>query len=58
MNASSESGGPSFRRLSDEYAVSAQLHPEDVATVAAAGYRSILNNRPDFEGGPDQPTSA
>ena len=22
------------------------------------GFRSVINNRPDFEGGPDQPTSA
>ena len=26
--------------------------------AAAAGFRSVINNRPDFEGGPDQPTSA
>ena len=29
-----------------------------MAEAAAAGIRSIINNRPDFEGGPDQPTSA
>ena len=57
MNASIESGGPQFRRLSDDYGVTSQLHPADMATAAAAGYRSILNNRPDFEGGPEQPTS-
>lgn len=58
MNASIESSGPNFRRVSDDYGVSAQLHPADMPTAAAAGYRSILNNRPDFEGGPEQPTSA
>ena len=26
--------------------------------VAAAGFRSVINNRPDHEGGPAQPTSA
>lgn len=29
-----------------------------MAEAAAAGIRSVINNRPDFEGGPDQPTSA
>ena len=29
-----------------------------MAAAAAAGYRSVINNRPDFEGGPDQPTHA
>ena len=26
--------------------------------MAAAGYKSVIINRPDFEGGPDQPTAA
>jgi uncharacterized protein (TIGR01244 family) len=26
--------------------------------VAAAGYKSVIINRPDYEGGPDQPTAA
>jgi len=25
---------------------------------AQAGFKSVINNRPDFEGGPDQPTNA
>ena len=29
-----------------------------MAEAAAAGFRSVVNNRPDFEGGPTQPTSA
>ena len=29
-----------------------------IAEVARAGFRSVVNNRPDFEHGPDQPTSA
>ena len=27
-------------------------------TFTLAGFKSVVNNRPDFEGGPDQPTSA
>ncbi len=46
------------QRLTDDIAVSAQLAPEAIAEAAAAGYRSVINNRPDFEGGPTQPTSA
>lgn len=46
------------QRLSADIAVAPQLAPEAMAEVAAAGFRSVINNRPDFEGGPGQPTSA
>ena len=39
-------------------AIAPQLAPEAMAAAAAQGFRSVINNRPDFEGGPDQPTSA
>jgi uncharacterized protein (TIGR01244 family) len=35
-----------------------QLDAGAMAAAAAAGFRSVINNRPDGEGGPDQPTSA
>jgi uncharacterized protein (TIGR01244 family) len=38
--------------------VAGQLQPEDMPALAAAGIRSIINNRPDFEAGAAQPTSA
>ena len=44
--------------LSADIAVAGQLAPEAMADAAAAGFRSVINNRPDFEGGPTQPTSA
>lgn len=47
-----------LQRLSADIAVAPQLGPEAMAEVAAAGFRSVINNRPDFEGGPQQPTSA
>jgi uncharacterized protein (TIGR01244 family) len=47
-----------IRRLTNDISVTAQLSAEAIAEVAAAGFRSVVNNRPDFEGGPDQPTSA
>jgi uncharacterized protein (TIGR01244 family) len=46
------------QRLTADIAVAGQLEPAAMAEAAAAGYRSVINNRPDFEGGPTQPTSA
>ena len=50
--------GVTVQRLSDDVCVAPQLGPEAMAEAARAGFRSIVNNRPDFEGGPAQPTSA
>ncbi|SAI45678.1 Uncharacterized protein conserved in bacteria [Bordetella ansorpii] len=47
-----------IRPLSPDFAVAPQLTPEDMADVAAAGYKSVIINRPDYEGGADQPTAA
>ncbi len=44
--------------LTPDFAVAPQLEPAAMAEVAAAGFRSVINNRPDGEGGPDQPSSA
>ena len=44
--------------LSPELSVAGQLSAADMALAAQAGFRSVINNRPDFEGGPDQPTHA
>lgn len=38
-----------IRRLTETYAVSPQITPEDVAAIAAAGFTTIVNNRPDGE---------
>ena len=45
------------QQLSDEVSVAPQLSPQDMAAIAAAGYKSVIINRPDYEGGSDQPTS-
>lgn len=34
-----------------------QILPDDLAQIKAAGFASVINNRPDFEGGESQPTS-
>ncbi len=44
--------------LSADLSVSPQLEPGAMAAVAAAGFKSVINNRPDGEGGAAQPTSA
>ena len=44
--------------LSTDFAVAPQLTPDDMRAVAEAGYKSVIINRPDYEGGPEQPTSA
>ncbi|MEO8922924.1 MAG: TIGR01244 family sulfur transferase [Caldimonas sp.] len=46
------------QRLDADLSVAPQLAPEAMAEAAAAGFKSIINNRPDFEGGPTQPTHA
>ncbi len=46
-----------FYPLSDELAVAGQLSADDMATVAEAGFKSVVINRPDYEAGPLQPTS-
>lgn len=46
------------RAIADDVFVAPQLTPEAMAEAARVGFRSVVNNRPDFEGGPTQPTSA
>jgi uncharacterized protein (TIGR01244 family) len=47
-----------IRAVSDTVCVAPQMTPEAMAEVAALGFRSVVNNRPDFEHGPDQPANA
>lgn len=44
--------------IAEDVYAAPQLTPEAMAAAAEAGFKSVLNNRPDMEGGPDQPTSA
>jgi len=44
-------------RVTDTFSVSPQIRPDDVPTLAAEGYTTVINNRPDGEA-PDQPASA
>ncbi|MDE1948632.1 MAG: TIGR01244 family phosphatase [Burkholderiales bacterium] len=47
-----------LRAVAPDVCVAPQLSPEAMAEAARAGFRSVINNRPDFEHGPDQPTNA
>jgi uncharacterized protein (TIGR01244 family) len=47
-----------FVEITEDFAVGSQLAPEDLAELARLGFRSVINNRPDGEGGPDQPSDA
>lgn len=48
----------SARAITSEFFVAPQLSPQDMADAAAQGFKSILNNRPDMEGGAEQPLSS
>jgi uncharacterized protein (TIGR01244 family) len=47
-----------LRPIADDVCVAPQLSPAAMAEAARLGFRSVVNNRPDGEGGADQPRSA
>ena len=47
-----------LRAVAADVCVAGQLTPAAMAEAAAMGFRSVVNNRPDHEHGPGQPTSA
>jgi uncharacterized protein (TIGR01244 family) len=47
-----------IRQVAADVCVAPQLTPEAMAELARMGFRSVVNNRPDFEEGPGQPTNA
>jgi uncharacterized protein (TIGR01244 family) len=48
----------SLQPIAQDVYAAPQLTPEAMAAAAEAGFKAVINNRPDMEGGPDQPTSA
>jgi uncharacterized protein (TIGR01244 family) len=44
-------------KMTDDYSTSPQISPSDMAEIASLGFKTIINNRPDLEGGAEQPTS-
>lgn len=49
---------PSTRQVTGDLSVGPQPLPQQLATLKANGFASVINNRPDNEGGASQPTSA
>ena len=49
---------PVVQQRSSDLSTAPQLDPDAMAWAAQAGFKSVINNRPDFEGGAAQPTSA
>lgn len=47
----------SITKHSETFSSCPQLHPEDMIEIQKLGYKTIINARPDQEGGIDQPTS-
>jgi uncharacterized protein (TIGR01244 family) len=45
-----------YRQIAENYSVAGQVTPEEIAAVKAAGFRSIICNRPDDEQ-PGQPSA-
>lgn len=46
-----------YRPITEDYSVAGQISADDMEPIKAAGFRSIICNRPDAEQ-PDQPTAA
>ena len=44
-----------IRKVTDGFAVAPQIDEQDVSAIAEAGYKTLIANRPDGEGGIDQP---
>jgi len=44
-----------LRKVSDSFAVAPQINETDVQAIADAGYKTLIANRPDGEGGIEQP---
>jgi uncharacterized protein (TIGR01244 family) len=47
-----------IRQITPDYAVAPQISPSDMADLAAAGFVTVINNRPDMENPPDLQSGA
>ncbi len=44
-------------KITDDFSTAPQISVNDMAEIAHLGFKTIINNRPDNEGGAEQPTS-
>jgi uncharacterized protein (TIGR01244 family) len=49
---------PDIRSVTADFAVAPQITPQDLAELAAAGFRRVISNRPDAEVPPDLSSAA
>ena len=47
-----------IKTLTANLSISPQILPSEMQAIAEAGFKAIICNRPDGEGGPDQPKNA
>ncbi|KFI27216.1 TIGR01244 family sulfur transferase [Paenirhodobacter enshiensis] len=47
-----------IRQITPELSVAPQIEPEEVAQLAALGFRALIDNRPDAEAGPERDSAA
>ena len=45
-------------QINSTFAIAPQMQAEHIAQIAGMGFKTVINSRPDFEAGPDQPTNA
>ena len=45
-------------RHTEQFGTSPQISPADLPEIAAMGFKSVINNRPDGEGGAEQAASS
>ena len=45
-------------RHTESFGTAPQIAPQDLAEIAAMGFKTVVNNRPDGEGGAEQPSNA
>ncbi|MDD2832707.1 MAG: TIGR01244 family sulfur transferase [Methylotenera sp.] len=46
------------KQISADFSVASQITTGDLAEIAHLGFKTVINNRPDHEGGDEQPESA
>ncbi len=44
-------------KVSNDFSTAPQISVDEIAEIAQLGFKTIINNRPDNEGGAEQPTS-
>lgn len=47
-----------MHQFNEQFSFTSQISIEDIAELARLGFKTIINNRPDFEGGDEQPQSS